>query len=117
KPGVFLNPKEKNAVIGQYRRALKEKIFIQRSKIANQSCLSYIYTTANQIIHSSSKNSIDPSGAGAEHGDLVIADALANKALDLIGNKRLKQDDTHPVNCWRARKDAAEALKKKEEEW
>jgi len=116
-PGVFLNPDEKKAVIGAYRRALKDKTFIQRSSIANQETLSFVYTTHGTIEHSKSLNSIDPSGAKNNHGDLVIADALVTKALDLMGNNKLKTIDTMPKNCYAARKKEAEAKKKAEQEW
>lgn len=113
KPGVFLNPKEKSAVLGQYRRALKDKSFIQRSHEANQECLAYVYTTGNAIEHSSAANTPDPSGASANHGDRVIADALLAKCFDLIGNKKLKAQTRIPENCYAARK--REFLRKQKE--
>ena len=116
-PGCFLNPAEKKAVIGAYRRALKDRTFIQRSHEANQECLSYIYTMNNSIEHSGSKNSIDPSGAGDNHGDRVIADALAAKALEMLGPADLKKKEQKPKNCFAARSEAARRKKNKKEEW
>ncbi len=117
-PGVFLNPDEKKAVIGAYSRALKDRTFIQRSSIANTETLSFIYTVRNTIEHSASANAVDPSGAKNNHGDLVIADALASKALDLIGGDKLKSDDELiPQNCHAARKQERERRAKKKSEW
>lgn len=79
-PGVFLNPEEKKAVLGGYQRDLRNGDFLQRSHEANQECLSYIFTESDTIEHSASVHSSDPSGAKANHGDRVIADALLAKA-------------------------------------
>jgi hypothetical protein len=118
KPGLFLNPKEKIALFGKYRRALKEKSFIQRSHEANQECLAYIYTTGNKIDHTKAVGSVDPSGAGDSHGDRCVADACANKCLEFFGMQNLPQSEgQEPANCWAARKREAEQKKRKEKEW
>ena len=93
KPGVFLNTKERSAILGLYRRSLKDRLFIQRSSLANQECLEYIQKTSEEIIHSSAANSIDPSGAGMSHGDRVIGDALAAKCVQFLGKKPDKTDN------------------------
>jgi hypothetical protein len=118
KPGVFLNPKEKRAIFGKYRRALKEKSFIQRSHEANQECLAYIFTTGNKIEHTTAVKSVDPSGAGDSHGDRCVADACANKCLELLGPKNLLDTPgNEPRHCWAARKREAEQKKQKKAEW
>jgi hypothetical protein len=48
--------------------------------------------TTGSVYHSASDNADDPSGAGANHGDRVIADALANWARKDWGID--KSDDT-----------------------
>jgi hypothetical protein len=115
KPGVFLNPKEKRIVLERYRYCLKNKIFIQRSHEANQECLSYIYISGSEIEHSSAKNTVDPSGAGASHGDRCVADALACKGVELLqGDKKSATPTVIPVNCYAARKrDREDKLKAK----
>ena len=118
KPGVFLNPREKKALFGKYRRSLKEKTFIQRSHEANQECLAYIFTTGNKIEHTTAVKSVDPSGAGDSHGDRCVADACANKCLELLGAKNLLDlPGNEPKNCWAARKREAEQKKRKQAEW
>jgi len=118
KPGVFLNPKEKAVVLGAYRKALKEGAFIQRSHIANRECLEYVYTMRNSIEHSSAVHAIDPSGAKDQHGDRVIADALANKGRALMGHGPIKKEKkTIPENCYAARRRRYEEQLKKEKEW
>jgi hypothetical protein len=118
KPGVFLNPKEKTVTISRYRQALKDKEFIQRSHEANQECLSYIYTINNSIEHSSAKNSDDPSGAGANHGDRVIADALACKGLILLREtKGAETEKAIPTNCYKSRRLDRERKKLQKSSW
>lgn len=112
-PGCFLNPEERKSVLGNYRKQLKHGPFIQRSHEANQECLRFIYTTGNQIIHSNAKNSLDPSGAGDNHGDRTIADALAAKLLDVVPVEK-ENNPNIPKNCYAARK--AEQRRKEYEE-
>jgi hypothetical protein len=119
KPGVFLNPKEKRAVFGIYRRKQKDRTFIQRSSDSNQECLQYIYTLGNKIEHSSAVNSIDPSGAGDSHGDRVVADVLLAKCYDFLGPKKVKGKKTEnkgdpPKRSFAGRK-RAELLKSRED--
>lgn len=118
KPGVFLNPKEKRAIFGKYRKSLKEKSFVQRSHEANQECLAYIYTTGNKIEHTKAVSSVDPSGAGDSHGDRCVADACANKCLEFLGAKNLPEaTENESANCWAGRKREAEQKKRKGKEW
>jgi hypothetical protein len=122
KPGVFLNPKEKAAVFGIYRRKLKDRTFIQRSSLANQECLQYIFTTGNKIEHSSALNSIDPSGAGESHGDRVVADVLLAKCYEFLGPKKVqgkgeKQQGPAPARSFAGRKRAQMLKERKSKEW
>jgi len=117
KPGFFITAKTKAPLLGAYRKALKDRTFIQRSYEANQECLFFVFTTGNEIEHSASTNSVDPSGAKANHGDRTTADALANKTLDIMsgGVRRIEKEDN--PNCWAGRKKAHEQKLKKEKEW
>lgn len=102
KPGFFINAKTKRPLMGAYRDALKQRTFIQRSQLANEECMSYVYTVRNTVEHSSEYNNIDPSGAKSSHGDRVIADALLNKSYDIITSSG-KPADKEIVNCFAAR--------------
>lgn len=117
KPGVFLNPKEKRTTLEKYRLALKNKTIIQRSHEANQECLSYVYV-GRDIEHSAAKNTTDPSGAGDNHGDRTIADALACKGIELLqpGEKEESSRDI-PEFCYAARKRERERKLKEKERW
>jgi hypothetical protein len=110
KPGFFLNPDPKRRLLGAYRRALKEESFIQRSADAIDECMSYIYTTRNTVEHSAEYNNIDPSGAKSSHGDRVIADALLNKAFEVIKASDSPHRTQDRENCFAAR--SAKRLRK-----
>lgn len=121
KPGVFLNTKERAAILGQYRRSLKDRTFIQRSSLANQECLAYIQKTGEEIIHSSAANSIDPSGAGQSHGDRCIADCLADKCVQFLGKQPKKGEKDRsghiPPNCYAAMDRDRKEKERKKNEW
>jgi hypothetical protein len=85
KPGVFLNPSVRTALLHDYRAAIGEERLINRSdeSMAETNC--FICKMDGSIEHSSSANATDPSGARANHGDRVIADALGWYAIDQQG--------------------------------
>jgi len=76
KPGWFSTKESKMSLLGEYRRALSDGEFIQRSREALDEAESYIFTANGNVRHSSSVESSDPTDTGDNHGDRVIADAL-----------------------------------------
>jgi hypothetical protein len=117
-PGCFLNPKEKLAVLGAYRRDLKDGQFIQRSLEANRECLQYVFTTANTVEHAAAKNAIDPSGASANHGDRVIADALLNRAYASVSIETVKiEEDENNDYTFAARRKEWERRNLNQDTW
>lgn len=115
-PGYFLNPKPKRNLLGLYRKALKDKTFIQRSADANSECMEFIFTIRGTVEHSAEYGNLDPSGAKASHGDRVVADALLNKAYDVINVEHDEDDGTMPWNCPAAREEKALAAMSREGE-
>ncbi len=87
-PGCFLVPAEKNAVLGEYRRALVEGVYVQRSGPTYDEAHAYIYTTTGKVEHSAALNPVDPSGAREAHGDRLIANALLVRAMNLEKHER-----------------------------
>jgi len=80
-PGYYLNPVAKYALLEDYRDALSDKNFINRSKSGLEECLQFIRKPDGSVEHSAAANAQDPSGARSAHGDEVIADALASHLL------------------------------------
>ena len=65
----------KRLLLGDYRKALTRRLFINRSVRALRECEEYIHLTTGDIEHVSSAHAQDPTGARENHGDRVIADA------------------------------------------
>lgn len=81
-PGYFLNPQARETLLEDYRSALAEHRFVNRSDNGLRECLQFIRKTDGAVEHSAATNSQDPSGARTAHGDEVIADALACLGLE-----------------------------------
>lgn len=76
KPGWYSDPVSKMALILEYREALSRGRFLNRSEAALKECLNFEYN-GNTVAHPLELVKDDPSGAKANHGDQVVADALA----------------------------------------
>lgn len=103
-PGFYMSKDGKNALLGEYRRALADGHFINRSVEALRECSQYIYTKTGSIEHAEAINNIDPTGARANHGDRVIADALACRGLGARSEQKDKaRSAVYPVGSfgWR----------------
>lgn len=101
--GVFLNPATKTTVLQQYRDAIGHCAVINRSANAMDECLRFVMTQNGMVEHSSEGRGVDPNGARANHGDMVIADALATLALTELSDYDIPQEQSAPVGslAWR----------------
>jgi len=72
----------KYQLLSQYRGALTDRTVCNRSEQAMLETLEYLFLGNNWVEHSSLNENEDPSGARDQHGDRVIADALAVKVMD-----------------------------------
>lgn len=78
KPGWTANPTSKKRMMTAYRFALFNRDFLNRSELALEETLLFqLSPDGNKVYHSGELDKRDPSGAGENHGDRVIADALA----------------------------------------
>ena len=80
-PGWWPVKDAKRAVFGDYRRAILDGRFINRSREAMAELREIVYTANGGIEHSKASRTIDPSGARDNHGDRPTADALCCYAL------------------------------------
>jgi hypothetical protein len=80
-PGYYLNPEARTHVLENYREALGEGNFINRSRTGLKECLQFIVQPGGLVVHSDAASSQDPSGARTAHGDETIADALARMGM------------------------------------
>lgn len=102
-PGWVSSKEKKVVLMGNYRAAVEKGDMINRSREAMEETLEYMYMPDGSVEHSRAANKSDPSGARDNHGDRVIADALA--CLGLKENiKRPSQEKRDvPIGClqWR----------------
>lgn len=114
-PGVFLNPVARGSLLEDYRDALGNHRYINRSDSGMAECLQFIRKQDGSIEHSAAASSQDPSGARTAHGDEVIADALACLGLSDTDGVRTPDGPEIPVGslAWRMKlkADAAAAAK------
>ena len=75
-PGWGSTPDTKRFLLEEYARALSVGEFINRDEESLDECQDYVYSQSGQVEHARINSAADPSGAGANHGDRVIADAL-----------------------------------------
>jgi len=118
-PGFFMNPGDKADAFGKYRRALKDRTFVQRSYEANKECLFYVQVAGTQTVeHSSAMTSQDPTGARASHGDRAVADVVANFALQEFSKKYLvSQEPEFAENTFAGRRRAWEQKQNRDDDW
>jgi hypothetical protein len=102
-PGMYLNPGARTSLLEDYRDALANHRFINRSDQGMKECLQFIRKGDGSIEHSAAANSQDPSGARAAHGDEVIADGLACLGMTDTSAPRDQEEQEIPENCLAAR--------------
>ncbi len=117
-PGWWPTTDNKKEVYGNYKEALYQGHFINRDVDALRECLQYIYTSTGTIDNSAAVNQVDPSGARANHGDRVTADALANKLLGPFdGIKAEELPVEPPPGTFGWRRQQYKAAMRTREEW
>lgn len=102
-PGVAMTKETKLVIMGAYRAALEKGECINRSKEAVEETLEYVFSPDGGVVHSRASSKTDPSGAKANHGDRVIADALAIKGMSERVQKTTREEPVIPPGClkWR----------------
>lgn len=112
--GVYLNPAKRTEVLHGYRDAIANRTIINRSSEALKECGEFICTMQGFIEHSGAARATDPSGAAANHGDRVIADALC--ALELSDDTSHEEAEEPEIPkdtlAWRMRQAKLEAAER-----
>lgn len=86
------NSSTRKLLLGGLFKAYSEKTYINPSTLALDEARCYVFVpSAQAIVHTASMDDTDPSGAGSNHGDRVIADALLVLAMDEIGEIQAPQ--------------------------
>tara|TARA_R100001082_G_scaffold12550_1_gene6623 strand:+ start:1466 stop:3196 length:1731 start_codon:yes stop_codon:yes gene_type:complete len=116
-PGWYSTKEEKIALLGNYRRLLSNGKFINRSREALKECLEYVFTQAGGVVHSRSRNGLDPSGAKDNHGDRVIADSLAAKLIETAPAPMIKEAKQSEYGSLAHRRESRKNSRKKAKQW
>lgn len=104
-PGWYPSVDNKTLLLHEYRDALYSRHVINHCKEALAETLSYVYNASGAPEHPDEVKSDDPSGARMNHGDRVIADALAWMGAKKLGCVKAKQEPETQVKvgslAWR----------------
>jgi hypothetical protein len=103
-PGWYPTPDNRRTVLEEYRAALASRAFVNRSTEALEECLRFVHRRTGVVEHAEQEGGRDPSGARANHGDRVIADALAWKMARGEGRVAKKEEtpqETPGTLAWR----------------
>lgn len=107
-PGWWSNKDLKRRLLGEYGRALREEDFYNPSEPAIKELAQYSHQPNGEIIHGRAAGAYDPTERGENHGDLVIADALAWRGAEQTPQQKARQRIENmryiPPNSMMARK-------------
>jgi hypothetical protein len=103
----------KYQLLSQYRGALADRAVCNRSEEAMMETLEYMFLGNNWVEHSSLNENEDPSGARDQHGDRVIADALAVKVMNDQPKQVTKVVNNNSPLSVAGRRDMVKAMEKK----
>jgi hypothetical protein len=121
RPGWVSNPASLRVLLEEYRAALANRRFLNRSEAALAETLLFRYTARGDVEHGEVESRKDPSGARVNHGDRVIADALAWKLARGVQEKakEREKDKEPPLLSWEWRRQYHRRIEQKNEreEW
>jgi hypothetical protein len=113
-PGWHSDKDSKQILLEDYANALIDGTIINCCAEALDELAQYVYEGNGQILHSRSisqgKDSDDPTQVGENHGDMVIADALANFLIQDLTKREIEQppeEQPPPARSFGARSIAA----------
>lgn len=94
KPGWRTSKTSKQELLQKYGSSLADGLFVNPHRLALEEMKHYVRTTSGSIEFESSDMDDDPANAGENHGDRVIADALANWVVGKFTRKANRFGDT-----------------------
>lgn len=115
-PGFYTSLASKQALLSQYRTQLQSRKFLNYSADAVGECRQYVYTP-NGVTHARALSTPDPTGARENHGDRVMADALACKILVDRPHEDVTMEQVRPFTYAARMAEALAAGRKKDDFW
>lgn len=105
-PGWYSTKDNKRGLLDEYRRALGAGEYTNPSAEAIDECGQYVVEAGGRIVHAAGETNDDPTGAGENHGDRVIGDALGHhacKALPVVESDEEPAEPPYGSYAWRQR--------------
>lgn len=81
KAGWYSTSETKRVLLSDYKAAIMRREFWNPCEEAIRECGEYVHRPNGTIEHSRCRGTLDPTSTGENHGDMVIADALAYKGI------------------------------------
>lgn len=117
-PGWNSGQRKKFILLSDYRKALNEGRFINRCEEALTECSQYVHELGDRVEHARAHTTSDPTASGEAHGDMVIADAVACRAMiDSIQAKEESGPPEPPPNSFAGRRKVWERERKQKRGW
>lgn len=85
-PGLWATKHSKQTLLKDYMIALSTGRFVERSEAGLKECHDFKYFASGKVQHYKEVTAEDPSGAKDNHGDRVVANALAVRGAASIGS-------------------------------
>lgn len=101
-PGWPSGEEAKELLLQEYRAGLDMGAIINPSKRSIEECRDYKTDPTGKVAHVAEASGDDPTGAKKNHGDRVIAAALAYKLLPEFVRLKEEKPDKVPPNSWAA---------------
>lgn len=104
KPGFVETPESKLTLHSEYQDALHKGRFINRSRDSLNECRQYIFANGTVEHSKAVQGDADPENKGKLHGDLVVADVMANVLLPVVAvtpAKPVLKDPPYGSFAWR----------------
>lgn len=118
KPGWWSGTKEKQILLKSYGEALKTGRFRNLSIEAVRECGEYVFAPNGTVVHDKARTATDGSSTGENHGDRVIADALAWRfGQDYANHIPTAPQKEPPQSSFAYRRMLAERERKRESYW
>lgn len=103
KAGWWSDVRLKFKAMGIYAQALYEGSFIERSENAYAEHRLYVVSEGGRKVEHSGEHMDDPTGAGDNHGDIVIANMVCEMASRNVAREIPQEPENIPYDCWEAR--------------
>jgi len=114
-PGWVPTDTNKLSLLSSYQDALATQKIVNRSEEALEECKAFVVVPPGKIEHSATIDTPDPTGARKNHGDRVIADALAVKLyLEKADTPKQQEVDVILPNSLAGRRARAEERRRQE---